>query len=42
MYKIKPFLATTETAKEMEAILEEFEECKKKLEKETKRRKELE
>ena len=42
MYKIKPVLATTETAKEMEAILEEFEECKKQLEKETKRRKELE
>ena len=42
MYKIKPLLATAEAAKEMEEILEEFEECKKQLEKETKRRKELE
>merc|ERR1712173_77565 len=42
MYKIKPLLATAEAAKEMEEIIEEFEECKKQLEKETKRRKELE
>merc|ERR1712173_375658 len=42
MYKIKPLLATAEAAKEMEEIVAEFEECKKLLEKETKRRKELE
>jgi myosin heavy subunit len=42
MYKIKPLLATAESAKEMEEILEEFEICKKQLEKETSRRKELE
>merc|ERR1712066_811738 len=42
MYKIKPLLATAEAAKEMEEVLQEFEECKKLLEKETKRRKELE
>merc|ERR1711879_550986 len=42
MYKIKPLLATAEAAKEMEEIIEEFEACKKQLEKETKRRKELE
>ena len=42
MYKIKPLLATTEIAKEMEEILEEIEEWKKQLEKATKQRKELE
>merc|ERR1711970_937801 len=42
MYKIKPLLASAESAKEMEEILEEFESCKAQLEKETKRRKELE
>merc|ERR1711887_458644 len=42
MYKIKPLLATAEAAKEMEEIVEEFEICKAQLEKETKRRKELE
>merc|ERR1712048_1296545 len=42
MYKIKPLLATAEAAKEMEEVVAEFEECKKLLEKETKRRKELE
>jgi myosin protein heavy chain/myosin heavy chain 6/7 len=42
MYKIKPLLATAEAAQEMEEVLEEFEECKKQLIKETKRRKELE
>jgi myosin heavy subunit len=42
MYKIKPLLATAEAAKEMEEVLEEFENMKKTLEKETKRRKELE
>merc|ERR1711970_699737 len=42
MYKIKPLLATAEAAKEMEEIVEEFEACKIQLEKETKRRKELE
>merc|ERR1712001_240917 len=42
MYKIKPLLATAEAAKEMEGIVEEFEICKAQLEKETKRRKELE
>jgi myosin heavy subunit len=42
MYKIKPLLQTAEAAKEMEEIIEEFEACKKLLEKETKRRKELE
>merc|ERR1711972_1245565 len=42
MYKIKPLLATAEAAKEMEEVLEEFEACKAQLEKETKRRKELE
>merc|ERR1711970_961436 len=41
-YKIKPLLATAESAKEMEEVMEEFEACKKLLEKETKRRKELE
>merc|ERR1711972_543145 len=38
----KPLLATAEAAKEMEEVVAEFEECKKLLEKETKRRKELE
>merc|ERR1712186_261498 len=42
MYKIKPLLATAEAAKEMEEVLEEFENVKAQLEKETKRRKELE
>merc|ERR1711879_728791 len=42
MYKIKPLLATFEAAKEMEEVLEEFENVKAQLEKETKRRKELE
>merc|ERR1712173_463637 len=42
MYKIKPLLATAEAAKEMEEVLEEFESVKAQLEKETKRRKELE
>merc|ERR1712127_828519 len=42
MYKIKPLLATAEAAQEMEEVLEEFEEVKKQLIKETKRRKELE
>merc|ERR1712066_274348 len=42
MYKIKPLLATAEAAKEMEEVLEEFEATKALLEKETKRRKELE
>merc|ERR1712045_442000 len=42
MYKIKPLLATAEAAKEMEEVLEEFENVKSQLEKETKRRKELE
>merc|ERR1719500_144310 len=42
MYKIKPLLATAEAAKEMEEVLEEFESIKAQLEKETKRRKELE
>merc|ERR1712066_895935 len=42
MYKIKPLLATAEAAKEMEEVLEEFEAVKAQLEKETKRRKELE
>merc|ERR1711970_683373 len=42
MYKIKPLLATAEAAKEMEEVVAEFEEVKKLLEKETKRRKELE
>ncbi|XP_039257328.1 myosin-7-like [Styela clava] len=42
MYKIKPLLATAEAAKEMEQLEEENEELKASLEKETKRRKELE
>merc|ERR1712147_488664 len=42
MYKIKPLLQSAESAKEMEEVMEEFEACKKQLEKETKRRKELE
>jgi myosin protein heavy chain/myosin heavy chain 6/7 len=42
MYKIKPLLASCEAAKEMEEVLEEFESIKAQLEKETKRRKELE
>jgi myosin heavy subunit len=39
MYKIKPLLASAESAKEMEEIVEEFEVCKKQLEKETDSRK---
>merc|ERR1712066_847708 len=42
MYLIKPLLATAEAAKEMEEVVEELESAKKNLEKETKRRKELE
>merc|ERR1712110_886891 len=42
MYKIKPLLATFEAAKEMDEILEELEQIKAQLEKEIKRRKELE
>merc|ERR1711936_1126554 len=42
MYKIKPLLATAESAKEMEEIMEEFEALKIAYEKEVKRRKELE
>merc|ERR1739848_883555 len=42
MYKIKPLLQSAEAAKEMEEVMEEFEACKIQLEKETKRRKELE
>merc|ERR1711881_770332 len=42
MYKIKPLLQSAEAAKEMEEIVEEFDKCKKDLEKETKRRKDLE
>ena len=42
MYKIKPLLQTAEAAKEMEQLEAENEELKANLEKETKRRKELE
>lgn len=42
MFKIKPLLATAGAAKEMEQLEEENEELKAALEKETKRRKELE
>merc|ERR1712228_636433 len=42
MYKIKPLLATFEAAKEMDEVLEELEKIKAQLEKEIKKRKELE
>merc|ERR1712203_243029 len=42
MYKIKPLLASAESAKEMEEIVEEFEALKIAFEKESTRRKELE
>merc|ERR1711881_339983 len=42
MYKIKPLLASAESAKEMEEVMEEFEALKAAYEKECKRRKELE
>ena len=42
MYKIKPLLATFEAAKEMDELLEELEKVKTQLDKETKKRKELE
>merc|ERR1711879_232072 len=42
MYKIKPLLASAESAKEMEEVMEEFEALKIAYEKEVKRRKELE
>merc|ERR1712187_1051072 len=42
MYKIKPLLASAESAKEMEEIIEEFEALKYAFYKESARRKELE
>ena len=42
MFKIKPLLKTAEAAKELETLEREFGECKVNLEKEIKRRKELE
>merc|ERR1712088_507403 len=42
MYKIKPLLQSAEAAKEMEQIVEEYEELKKNYKKESERRKELE
>merc|ERR1712066_854597 len=42
MYLIKPLVAPAEAAKEMEEVVEELESAKASLEKETKRRKELE
>jgi len=42
MFKIKPLLKTAEAAKELEVLEKEFGECKVNLEKELKRRKELE
>merc|ERR1719220_3319423 len=42
MYKIKPLLQTAEAAKEMETVVAELDDLKKKYEKEFSRRKELE
>ncbi|XP_076804948.1 myosin-6-like [Clavelina lepadiformis] len=42
MFKIKPLLKTAEAAKELETLEKDFTECKTNLDKEVKRRKELE